>query len=42
MEIDEELYNNDQQAKYVKWNRDAQERLKPREGAGYYQPKTKL
>ena len=42
MEIDEELYNEDQQAKYKKWNRDAQERLKPREGAGYYQPKTKM
>ena len=42
MEIEEELYNEDQQTKYAKWNRDAQERLKPRDGTGYYQPKTKL
>ena len=41
MEIDENLYNADQEKKYEVWNKDAQERLKPREGAGYYQPKTK-
>lgn len=41
MEIKEEIYNEDQQDKYVKWNKDNQERLKPRDGPDYYQPKTK-
>ena len=42
MEIDEELYNSDQEVKYKQWNESAQERLKPREGMqGFYQPKTK-
>lgn len=40
MEIPQELYDEDQQVKYAKWNKDAQERLKPREDVkGFYQPK---
>ena len=42
MEIPEDLYQEDQQAKYAQWNKDNQERLQPREGTGYYQPKTKI
>lgn len=42
MEIDETLYNDDQESKFAKWNKDNQERLKPRDGAGYYQPRTKV
>lgn len=42
MEIEDEIYNKDQHSKYAKWNKDNQERLKPREGTGYYQPKTKM
>jgi len=41
MKLREDLYEEDQQAKYSKWNKDAQERLKPREGEGYYTPKIK-
>ena len=40
MEIPEAIYDEDQQAKYREWNKDAQERLKPREGKGFYQPKS--
>ena len=40
MEIPQDLYDEDQQTKYAKWNRDAQERLTPREDReGFYQPK---
>lgn len=42
MEIEEGIYFEDQEAKYAKWNKDNQERLKPREGTGYYQPKRKM
>lgn len=39
LEIDEDLHEADQEEKYKRWNKDAQERLKPREGKGYYTPK---
>ena len=42
MEIDENLYNEDQQAKFAQWNQDAQERLKPIDGRGYYKPQSKM
>lgn len=42
LEIDKSLHDEDQQKKFDLWNKDAQERLKPREGQGYYTPKTKL
>lgn len=39
MEIDENLYNGDQQTKYKTWNKDLEEKLKPKDG--FYKPKTR-
>ena len=41
LEIKQELYDQDQQEKWKEWNQITRERLKPREGQGYYTPKTK-